>query len=582
MSERPRRSTRAPAKVPVVHASSLKRNADDNINGTVSPRKKTKIEERDLLDILLHEPASALTTMDIAGILNANAWMELSPESRDRLCHLLPPTAFEGFEPTLDPSHPSQLDKAGSDAMDVDVNAFRCAATLNLDAFQDSHFLAAAHTYQDHIFSGWRSAAQADLRARFEQGVRDGTLHAPWKDEVWEGQHPPEVAESSLLAGEAAELKLADLVKGSMLKVGDMLAYKRNFTNLGRIVEKDVLIQDINLRTSAITVLVQPGSEPLPRALQERNPPDPTPSTRSMTISSPSQLETGVLDLEGHVSRADRPNGNAWKNFSVWRWADGVWDNEFSLLRGGRDTAMSGRIRTGSARVTLANLTPAHKSQHSQKRVGRGQGSGYGGTAGRGANGQNSRTGSKVKPGFTGGQTPLSKRFPKRGFTNQNDKTWAPVNLDRLQHWINQGRLDSSPSKPITARELLLSGCIHDVHDGIKLLGDGAEHLKTPIHITPARASQSAIKAIEGLGGSVYCKYYNTLSLRDCVKGRTDRRAAAPTRREDILWYTSWRNRGYLSKESILRMPVVEDRWRQLSEELPKWKEQGFDVKKKR
>ena len=70
-------------------------------------------------------------------------------------------------------------------------------------------------------------------------------------------------------------------------------------------------------------------------------------------------------------------------------------------------------------------------------------------------------------------------------------------------------------------------------------LQQGAEHLKTPIHITPARASQSAIKAIEGLGGSVYCKYYNTLSLRDCVKGRTDRRAAAPTRREDICEHSA-------------------------------------------
>jgi len=242
---------------------------------------------------------------------------------------------------------------------------------------------------------------------------------------------------------------------------------------------------------------------------------------------------------------------------------------------------MSSRIRTGSARVTLGNLTPAHKSQHSQKRVGRGQGSGYGGTAGRGHNGQKSRSGNgKPKAGFEGGQTPITKRFPKRGFVNQNAKTWAPVNLDRLQHWIDQGRIESSPLKPITARELLLSGCVHDVHDGIKLLGDGAEHLKTPVHITPSRASKSAIDAVEKLGGTVFCKYYNPLALQDCVKGRTDRRSAAPTRREDILWYTNWRNRGYLSKESIAKMPIVEDRWRQLAEQLPIWKEQGFDVKK--
>lgn len=52
------------------------------------------------------------------------------------------------------------------------------------------------------------------------------------------------------------------------------------------------------------------------------------------------------------------------------------------------------------------------------------------------------------------------------------ERTWAPINLDRLQHWIDQGRITSSPEKPITARELLLSGCVHNVHDGIKLLGN--------------------------------------------------------------------------------------------------------------
>ncbi|KAG6850473.1 hypothetical protein H0H93_012894 [Arthromyces matolae] len=193
---------------------------------------------------------------------------------------------------------------------------------------------------------------------------------------------------------------------------------------------------------------------------------------------------------------------------------------------------MSTQLR--AARVTLANLKPAPGSQHKQKRVGRGQGSGYGGTAGRGANGQKSRSGAGIRPGFEGGQTPITKLFPKRGFINQNARIWAPVNLDRIQHWIDKGRLTSSPEKPITARELLLTGCVHDVHDGIKILGDGAQHLKTPVYIKASRASKSAIKAIENTGGKVVCQYYNSMSLRDCVKGRTDRTAAAPTRREDI------------------------------------------------
>ncbi len=125
-----------------------------------------------------------------------------------------------------------------------------------------------------------------------------------------------------------------------------------------------------------------------------------------------------------------------------------------------------------------------------QQRIGRGDGSGRGGTAGRGNKGQKARSGNgKPKAGFEGGQTSILKRFPKKGFYNQcvsnfivnfwaklcdrNVKTWAPINLDRIQHWINEGRLPTpSAERPITARELLLSGCVHNVHDGIKLLGD--------------------------------------------------------------------------------------------------------------
>ncbi|KAH0830433.1 ribosomal protein L18e/L15P [Lanmaoa asiatica] len=140
----------------------------------------------------------------------------------------------------------------------------------------------------------------------------------------------------------------------------------------------------------------------------------------------------------------------------------------------------------------------------------------------------------KPKAGFEGGQTTILKKFPKRGFVNPNRKTYAAVNLDRLQHWVDQGRLHSTPEKPITAKELLLSGCVHNVHDGIKLLGNGAEFLKAAVHITPSRASKSAIKAIEASGGSVFCQYYNSLALRDCIKSRTDRVSAAPTRRNDI------------------------------------------------
>ncbi|KAK2467098.1 hypothetical protein APHAL10511_001356 [Amanita phalloides] len=243
---------------------------------------------------------------------------------------------------------------------------------------------------------------------------------------------------------------------------------------------------------------------------------------------------------------------------------------------------MASRLRP--IRITLANLKPAQGSQQNQKRVGRGQGSGYGGTAGRGSNGQKSRSGVGLKPGFEGGQTPITKRFPKRGFVNQNTKTYAPVNLDRIQHWIDQGRIFSSPEKPITARELLLSGCVHDVHDGVKILGNGAEYLKSPIFITPSRASKSAIVAIEKNGGKVVCVYHNPLALRDCVKGHDERLRAAPTRRQDIIWYSKYHNRGYLSPEtlkSVGSLPFVQERWKALAEQLGAWKKQDFNVPNK-
>jgi len=236
-------------------------------------------------------------------------------------------------------------------------------------------------------------------------------------------------------------------------------------------------------------------------------------------------------------------------------------------------------LRPGPLRsVGLTNLSPLHGSKKRQKRVGRGQASGYGGTSGRGHKGQNARAGNSKRPlSFEGGQTPITKRFPKRGFVNQTARTWAPVNLDRIQHWIDRGLLTSSRENPITARELLLSGCVHNVHDGIKLLGDGAEHLQSTVHIRPSRASRSAIKAIEKLGGSVVCTYYNTLALRDCVHGRTDRVSAAPTRKTDILWYTRWRNRGYLAQTIVKEMAGKNERLQQLSQTLTKFREQAYE-----
>lgn len=121
-------------------------------------------------------------------------------------------------------------------------------------------------------------------------------------------------------------------------------------------------------------------------------------------------------------------------------------------------------------------------------RVGRGPGTGKGKTSGRGHGGQKARTGNtKPRRGFEGGQTTIFKRIPKRGFSNSAYATalflscalmqacrflkdYAPLNLGRLQHWINQERLPTD--RVITMKHLVDSGCVTDVRDGVKLLGD--------------------------------------------------------------------------------------------------------------
>lgn len=109
-----------------------------------------------------------------------------------------------------------------------------------------------------------------------------------------------------------------------------------------------------------------------------------------------------------------------------------------------------------------------------RKRIGRGIGSGRGGTSGRGHKGQGARSGNgKPALHFAGGQTPITRAYPKRGFTNTGRQTMTPLNLDRLQHWIDLGRID--PSRPIGMRELFESRCVHGVGEGVKVLADVSE-----------------------------------------------------------------------------------------------------------
>lgn len=138
----------------------------------------------------------------------------------------------------------------------------------------------------------------------------------------------------------------------------------------------------------------------------------------------------------------------------------------------------------------LHELKPA-KAAKTKKRVGRGTGSGLGTTAGRGMNGQNSRSGGGVRPGFEGGQMPLFRRIPKRGFTNINKKRWATVNVEIFNAFED--------GTEITPALLVESGAIKKVLDGVKILGDG--QLERKVTVKANKFTKSALEKIEAAGG---------------------------------------------------------------------------------
>ena len=134
-----------------------------------------------------------------------------------------------------------------------------------------------------------------------------------------------------------------------------------------------------------------------------------------------------------------------------------------------------------------------------RKRVGRGIGSGTGKTSGSGHKGQKARSGVSIN-GFEGGQMPIHRRLPKRGFTNIFRKKYVEVNLGRLQAAIDSGRLDAG--KPVDAAALVGAGVISKACDGVRILGKG-ELTAKKIEIHAAGASRSAIAAVEAAGGKI-------------------------------------------------------------------------------
>ena len=144
--------------------------------------------------------------------------------------------------------------------------------------------------------------------------------------------------------------------------------------------------------------------------------------------------------------------------------------------------------------MDLSKLTPAVGSTKKRKRVGRGQGSGFGGTSTRGHKGAKSRSGYKTKRGFEGGQMPLQRRIPKSGFKNRNRVEYKGVNIDVLQALADERKITSfDPTSMVEAG-------IASKNDLIKVLGRG--ELTTSIQVTAHAFSASAKEAIEGKGGT--------------------------------------------------------------------------------
>ena len=137
-------------------------------------------------------------------------------------------------------------------------------------------------------------------------------------------------------------------------------------------------------------------------------------------------------------------------------------------------------------------------SAKDKMRIGRGIGSGKGKTGGRGGKGQTARSGVRIK-GFEGGQMPLHRRLPKRGFNAPFSTDYNEVNLGRIQQAVDAGKLDAG--KPVTLEALLAAGVCAKARDGVKILGQG--ELKAKLAFEVDAASKGAVAAIEKAGGSV-------------------------------------------------------------------------------
>ena len=208
--------------------------------------------------------------------------------------------------------------------------------------------------------------------------------------------------------------------------------------------------------------------------------------------------------------------------------------------------------------IRLNMLADNAGATRARKRVGRGHGSGRGKTATRGHKGQKARSGGGAARGFEGGQTPLHKRLPKRGFTNALGVDYVPLNLDRIQAAVAAGKLDVN--KTVTMRTLVNAGLVSasSVKDGIKVLaGKSPAAFRVPLSLEVSAASATAIDAIERAGGKIKTVYFNRLGLRALLKPHTFDVVPRLARPPPVLLsrYQSYEHRGYLAPEFAADYP---------------------------
>jgi len=232
-----------------------------------------------------------------------------------------------------------------------------------------------------------------------------------------------------------------------------------------------------------------------------------------------------------------------------------VWDGGASTGQGSLFPVVR-RWLSSPGRLTLNMLRDNPGATRPRKRKGRGVGSGLGKTSGRGHKGQKARAGRNPFLGFEGGQTPLYRILPKRGFKNKFAKEYVGINVGTIQEKIEAGTLRMpSQTEPLTMKDLMRCGLTTRLRAGVKLLGKGSDRIKVPLHVEVSRASKSSIAAIENVGGSITCVYYNPLAMRYLLypeKFQMPPKIARPPPKL-MPYYLDFQNRGFLSPEIQLR-----------------------------